>query len=67
MPVRHLGLSATKNSLANVICNQGFVATTFWSLLANAVVATQIVEDGTMSSIIVRLTAAFVRNLTNGH
>jgi len=30
----------------------GFVATTFWSLLANAVVATQIVEDGTMSSII---------------
>jgi hypothetical protein len=32
----------------------GLVATLFWTLLANAIVATQIVEDGTLSSIIVR-------------
>jgi hypothetical protein len=30
----------------------GLVATLFWTLLANAIVATQIVEDGTLSSII---------------
>ena len=32
----------------------GLVATLFWSLLGNAIVATQIVEDGTLSSLIVR-------------
>lgn len=32
----------------------GLVAALFWTLLANALVATQIVEDGTPSSIIVR-------------
>jgi hypothetical protein len=32
----------------------GLVATLFWTLLANAIVATQIVEDGTLSSLIVR-------------
>ena len=31
----------------------GLVAALFWSLLANALVATQIVEDGTLSSIVV--------------
>jgi len=30
----------------------GSVAITFWALLANAVVATQVVEDGTMSSLV---------------
>jgi len=30
----------------------GLVAALFWSLLANAIVATQVVEDGTMSSLI---------------
>ncbi|KAG1806974.1 chitin synthase III catalytic subunit [Suillus subaureus] len=30
----------------------GLVATLFWTLLANAIVATQIVEDGTLSSIV---------------
>jgi hypothetical protein len=34
----------------------GFVAATFWSLLGNALVATQVVEDGTMSSLLVRTT-----------
>ncbi len=28
----------------------GFVAATFWALLGNAIVSTQVVEDGTMSS-----------------
>ena len=32
----------------------GLVITLFWSLLANALVATQVVEDGTLSSLIVR-------------
>lgn len=32
----------------------GAVLATFWSLLANAIVATQVVEDGSMSSIVVR-------------
>lgn len=30
----------------------GFVAATFWALLGNAIVSTQVVEDGTLSSII---------------
>ncbi|KAI0360287.1 hypothetical protein OH77DRAFT_1393422 [Trametes cingulata] len=30
----------------------GLVAATFWALLANAIVSTQVVEDGTLSSII---------------
>jgi len=32
----------------------GLVVTLFWTLLANAIVATQVVEDGTLSSIVVR-------------
>ncbi|KAG6843971.1 hypothetical protein H0H87_011252 [Tephrocybe sp. NHM501043] len=32
----------------------GFVAAFFWALLANALVATQVVEDGTWSSLVVR-------------
>lgn len=39
--------------------NQGVVATLFWNLLVNALVATQVVEDGTMSSLIVRYSFAF--------
>ncbi len=31
----------------------GLVAATFWTLLANGIVSTQVVEDGTLSSIIV--------------
>jgi hypothetical protein len=31
----------------------GLVITLFWSLLANAIVATQVVEDGSMSSLVV--------------
>ncbi|OJT08046.1 hypothetical protein TRAPUB_1059 [Trametes pubescens] len=30
----------------------GLVAATFWALLANAIVSTQVVEDGTLSSIV---------------
>ncbi|KAK7685113.1 hypothetical protein QCA50_011952 [Cerrena zonata] len=30
----------------------GFVAATFWALLGNAIVSTQVVEDGTLSSLI---------------
>ncbi len=33
----------------------GAVAATFWALLGNAIVSTQLVEDGTLSSLIVRL------------
>lgn len=33
----------------------GLVAALFWALLANGLVATQMVEDGTLSSLIVRL------------
>ena len=40
----------------------GFVAATFWSLLANAIVSTQVVEDGTLSSIVVSRTAVLVRS-----
>ena len=32
----------------------GFVAATFWALLGTAIVSTQVVEDGTMSSLVVR-------------
>lgn len=32
----------------------GFVVALFWALLANAIVATQVVEDGTLSSLVVR-------------
>ena len=33
----------------------GLVAATFWTLLGNAIVSTQVVEDGTLSSLIVRI------------
>ena len=32
----------------------GLVASTFWVLLANAIVSTQVVEDGTISALLVR-------------
>jgi Chitin synthase export chaperone len=38
----------------------GVVAALFWGLVANAVVATQVVEDGTWSSLVVRTSDAVV-------
>jgi hypothetical protein len=32
----------------------GIIAALFWALIANALVATQVVEDGTPSSLVVR-------------
>jgi hypothetical protein len=49
------GSLLTQGSTALVVhtaIHAGLVATLFWTLLANAIVATQIVEDGTLSSII---------------
>lgn len=40
----------------------GIVAALFWALLGNAIVSTQVVEDGTLSSLIVRLSP---RNTTS--
>lgn len=47
----------------------GAVATLFWMLLGNALVATQIVEDGTPSALIVRLVPYCALNFlfANGH
>jgi hypothetical protein len=33
----------------------GLVLALFWALLANAIVATQVVEDGTLASLVVRI------------
>ncbi|KAG1843298.1 chitin synthase III catalytic subunit [Suillus subalutaceus] len=49
------GSFITQGSTALVVLTAlqaGLVATLFWTLLANAIVATQIVEDGTLSSIV---------------
>ncbi|KAJ8580495.1 hypothetical protein M405DRAFT_834255 [Rhizopogon salebrosus TDB-379] len=49
------GSFLTQGSSALVVLtaiHAGLVATLFWMLLANAIVATQVVEDGTLSSII---------------
>ncbi|KAG2066833.1 hypothetical protein BDR04DRAFT_1167369 [Suillus decipiens] len=49
------GSLLTQGSTALVVLtaiHAGLVATLFWTLLANAIVATQIVEDGTLSSIV---------------
>ncbi|OAX39071.1 hypothetical protein K503DRAFT_865701 [Rhizopogon vinicolor AM-OR11-026] len=49
------GSFLTQGSSALVVLtaiHAGLVATLFWTLLANAIVATQVVEDGTLSSII---------------
>lgn len=40
--------------IAVTAVHAGAVVALFWSLLANAIVATQIVEDGTLSSLVVR-------------
>lgn len=37
----------------------GLVAATFWTLLGNALVSTQVVEDGTLSAMIVSATRAW--------
>ena len=42
----------------------GLIAALFWGLLANALEVTQIVEDGTASSLIVRRLVIFI---LNGH
>jgi hypothetical protein len=39
---------------------QGLIAATFWLLLGNAIVATQVVEDGTMSSLVVCFPPSFI-------
>ena len=38
----------------------GIVAALFWTLLGNAIVSTQVVEDGTLSSLIVRFSPSFI-------
>lgn len=45
----------TKALVVLTAIHAGLIATLFWTLLANAIVATQVVEDGTLSSLIVRL------------
>ena len=59
--------------------DEGLVAALFWVLLANALVATQMVEDGTLSSLVVRLfhlldvlkrgptNGLILRNIAYGH
>ena len=44
----------TKSLVVLTAIHAGLVATLFWALLGNAIVATQIVEDGTLSALIVR-------------
>ena len=43
----------------------GIVVALFWSLLGNAIVSTQVVEDGTLSSLIVRLFSALPPHVVN--
>jgi hypothetical protein len=43
----------TKPLVVLTAIHAGLVAALFWSLLANALVATQVVEDGTVSSLVV--------------
>lgn len=47
----------------------GVVVALFWSLLANAIVATQVVEDGTLSSLVVRVisVSSHIRHSTFPH
>jgi len=40
--------------IALTAVHAGAVAALFWALLANAIVATQVVEDGTLASLVVR-------------
>lgn len=44
----------TKGLVIVTAIHAGLIATLFWILLGNAIVATQIVEDGTLSSMLVR-------------
>jgi hypothetical protein len=44
----------------------GLVAALFWALIANALVATQVVEDGTPSSLVVRASLRPARVLLTG-
>ena len=41
--------------IALTAVHAGAVVALFWALLANAIVATQVVEDGTLASLVVRL------------
>jgi len=55
------GAVLQQGSLALVVLtaiHAGTVAALFWTLLGNAIVSTQVVEDGTLSSLIVRLFSA---------
>lgn len=49
--------SIVENFAENVLFRGflGLIAATFWTLLANGIVATQVVEDGTLSSVVVRI------------
>lgn len=51
--------------MALTAIHAGVVAATFWALLANAIVSTQVVEDGTLSSLIVSRAAAHLVNETD--
>lgn len=57
----HLALAYTRliHVLTLPCTTQGLIATTFWMLLGNGIVATQVVEDGTMSSLVVRSTSYY--------
>jgi len=58
------GSFLTQGSTALVVLtaiHAGAVAAVFWSLLGTAIVATQIVDDGTMSALIVRVVSSSSR------
>lgn len=55
------GAVLQQGSLALVVLtalHAGIIVGLFWALLGNAIVSTQVVEDGTLSSLIVRLFSA---------
>ena len=52
----------TKSLVIFTAIHAGLIAALFWGLLANALVATQIVEDGTASSLIVRRLVILILN-----
>ena len=50
----------TTTLVAFTALHAGTVAALFWTLLGNALVSTQVVEDGTLSSLIVRLASCHI-------
>ena len=53
----------TKALVILTAIHAGLVAALFWGLLANALVATQVVEDGTVSSLVVSLSLSLSLSL----